>query len=171
VMDSGDRGRAALKSRDLRERRLPLHYAAGRPGYRAGVPVGASKCIQWIREPPIVFEVLSHFPEACRVVDNEGQLPLHVAIDAAKRDRTRSDTDDGDIIHDCEDSGAISLDDDLQVLEQLLACYPAALSRRDGKTRLFPWQQAAVASRASVDIIFSLLRAQPSVIKSSATYS
>lgn len=145
----------AVRTRDTRSGRYPLHYAAGRTRYSVNVPIGVSRRVQVIRERPPVLEILPHYEPACHSVDDQFQLPLHIAIDTAKKHRS-------EILHEFHDDEASQ--DELEVLEQLLACYPGALYRRDGKTLLFPWQQAAVGPYASVNTIFSLLRANPSTI-------
>lgn len=152
-----DSSHIALQTRDTRSGRYPLHYAAGRVRYSANVPVGVSRRIQVICERPPVLEILSHCPQACRSVDNQLQLPIHIAIDTAKKHRT-------ELMHEFHNDEVSH--DEHEVMEQLLACYPGALYRRDGKTFLFPWQQAAVGSYASINTIFSLLRANPSTISS-----
>jgi len=142
----------AIRTKDDRAGRLPLHYAAGRVGYCANVPVGASRRVVSIRERPPVMEVLPRFPGACREVDSSGQLPLHIAIDTAKEHRTA-------LLHEFHD--AAMSQEELEVLQYLLDHYPGALDRRDGRTKLFPWQQAATGPFASVNTIYSLLRSNP----------
>lgn len=74
----------ALGIQDLRARRLPLHYAAARSGYVGTVPVGVSREVRMM-EPSPAMELASRFALATRIVDAQYQLPLHIAIDTAKR--------------------------------------------------------------------------------------
>jgi hypothetical protein len=139
-------GTQLLQQRDLRMGRLPLHYAASRKGYAVRIPVGAmSEGVQDIAEPSAVLELLDHFPEAARVADTNGQLPLHVAIDTA------ASTDGSS---------------NWNVIQALLSQYPASLDRRDGKSKLFPFMQAAIGRRASVEDTFLLLLENPTLVGS-----
>jgi hypothetical protein len=101
--------------------------------------------------------VLPPFPQACWVADFHGQLPLHIVIDAAKRYR-----------HDMvASSGAEDeLVPEIRAVELLLSHCPSALGKRDGKTKLFPWQQAAVDKYASLEVIYYLLRREPTLVSS-----
>lgn len=145
-----------IRSKDLRAGRYPLHYAASRLGYSATFPVGVSRGIRTLRERPTIAEILPLFPEASRSRDRSGQLPLHIAIDAAKHTRLMSKP--------LADDGIEILNQELSIIQMLLGCYPAAIECRDGRTCLFPWQQAAVGAGASLDAIYKLLRLHPTSI-------
>jgi hypothetical protein len=144
----------AVRSKDLRAGRYPLHYAATRIGYSAYLPIGVSRGIQILQEVSPVHDILPLCPEVCRATDAESQLPLHIAIDTARLNRATTlqpTTDDVDAAES-------------KVLHALVSQYPDALERRDGKTKLFPWQQAAVGPGASINTIYSLLRRQPTLV-------
>jgi hypothetical protein len=132
----------ALKVRDDRAGRLPLHYAAARCGYHATVPVGVSREVRSMMEPSPAIDLATKFVQATRVVDKEYQLPLHIAIDTAKRAH------------------------DNVVVKELFRLYPCSLERRDGKTKLYPFLQAAAGPDGSVDLSFSLLRERPTLVAS-----
>jgi hypothetical protein len=156
--------------RDPRTGRTPLHCAAHRlVGYRARLPLGVSRHVHVLQEASPVLKLLPLYPTASRMTDHSGQLPLHVAIDAAKRHRITCNTvtpggHGGNTINSIDRSNdewsAIAVAES-QVLQVLIAAYPDALEWRDGSSRLFPWQQAAVGPGASVDTIYRLLRWHP----------
>lgn len=132
--------------------RIPLHNVASvARGYRVSLPLGVTSRVQQLVETKnalAVSELVERYPEGCRVRDANGQLPLHVAIDASKRDRN---------------SGESGVDDAYSnaLLEQLLDTFPEGLGEPDGKTELYPWQQAAVGHGAQLNTIFQLLRKEP----------
>jgi hypothetical protein len=148
-----------LYHRDERLRRCPLHYAAGRIGYQARYPIGISRGTQTIEESPPVHEVLPLFPEAARVVDIHQQLPLHITIDTFKQHRLYST----DPVHSKNE-------EEIRCLDLLLATYPASISRRDGKTMLYPWQQAAVGQGSCLTTIYNLLRRQPTLLHCTSSF-
>jgi hypothetical protein len=96
--------------------------------------------------PAIV--VALQYKEATRVVDANHQLPLHILIDTVKQEN--------------DNHGA-------SVVSKLLSFYPDSLERRDGKTLLYPFLQAAHGSNASVNLSFMLLRKNPTLVSSSGT--
>jgi hypothetical protein len=140
--------------RDEHLDRLPLHFAASRGGYTAQFPIGVSCNLQCLEENSPVNLVLSKFPEASRVVDGQDQLPLHIAIDYAKKVSEENRT-----FHS-ESWGVSTLE-----IDALLDVYPEALQRRDGKTSLFPFQQAAEGCNGNIDVTYELLRRDPSLLK------
>jgi hypothetical protein len=151
----------AVRSKDLRAGRYPLHYAATRIGYSAHLPIGVSRGIQILQEASPVHDILPLFPEACRATDAEKQLPLHIAIDTGRWNRATTfqpSTDDVDAAES-------------KVLHALVSHYPDALERRDGKTKLFPWQQAAVGHGTSLTTIYGLLRRQPTLVDAGSSRS
>jgi hypothetical protein len=152
-----DETRYSIRTKDLKAGRLPLHYAAARAGYTATVPVGIARSVQVIRERSAVFDVAKAYPEACFEPDNTGQLPLHIAIDASKQ--TRAPLLGGDIISEVDQ-------EEQAILSELLSYNPGALEHRDGKTRLYPWQQAATGYGCSISTIYFLLRLQPTLLTS-----
>jgi len=104
----------SLATRDARLGRLPLHYAVTRESYNVTVPLGVSCSPFDLQEATPTSLVLSAFPQAARIVDSQGQLPLHLAIEGRS----------------CE-------------TEALLRAYPESLHRRDGVRKLYPFQLAA----------------------------
>jgi hypothetical protein len=135
-------GVSILRKRDLRMGRMPLHYAASRTGYTARIPVGPmSERIQNISEPSPLSEILNLCPAVAHIADSKCQLPLHIAIDTARK------------------SGVCDWD----AMKTLVAQYPDSLERRDGRTKLFPFMQAAVENQTCLDIIFLLLLDNPTL--------
>ena len=132
--------------------RYPLHYIATHSrGYRVTLPLGVTNRVQTLtenRNSLVLTDILDGFPAACFQVDDKGQLPLHIAIDGAKEDRSSAE-----LICDEDYANA--------VLETLLDAYPESLGHRDGISRLYPWQQAAIGRGAHLDTIFQLLRKEP----------
>lgn len=135
----------SLNVYDVHARRLPLHYAAARTGYRATVPVGVSREQRTLSEPSPAMEVAAMFVEATRVVDEDMQLPLHIAIDTAKREKEEEEE---------------------EIVMELLRLYADSLERRDGKTMLYPFLLAAEGPDASLNLTFVLLRKQPTLVYS-----
>jgi hypothetical protein len=143
---------------DIRRRdaggRYPLHHASTRVrGYRVSLPLGVTRGVQTLKEDKKslhIEDLVKIFPSACRTLDDWGQLPLHIAIDAAKRDRLSTE-----VAGDNDYTNA--------VLQTFLGEYPGAISQRDGKTMLLPWQQAAEGRGAHLDTIFQLLRREPAL--------
>lgn len=144
-----------VKSKDELMERLPLHYAATRTGYVAQYPVGVSCNVQRIEEVSAIALILARFPEACRVTDSYGQLPLHIAIDNAKRGGENEE-----LCHD-----PTKLERQHSEIHLLLDRYPDSLHRRDGKTTLFPFLQAAEGPAADASLTYMLLRRDPSLLR------
>ena len=175
-----------LRTLDARMGRLPLHYAATRGGYTAQFPVGASCHIQHLEEVSPLQTILARFPAASRVTDSRGQLALHIAIDYVKNEKAKrmrrtttgslsciTTADDQDHENDAssQSSGSSSA---YQRMEQpghqeigaLLSFYPESLYRRDGVTRLYPFQQAAEGRDGDLELSYMLLRHDPSLVQS-----
>jgi hypothetical protein len=149
-----------LGQKDHLMKRLPLHYAASRNGYTQQFPVGVTNNIQHMEEVSVVNFILSQFPAACRVTDGHNQLPLHIAIDQAKEEGHRRKQSWDDSCGLCTTDRAF-----YKPVDNILAQYPEALNRRDGKTKLYPFQQAAEGSKGDIELTFLLLRRDPAMIK------
>jgi hypothetical protein len=145
-----------LRSKDSQLGRLPLHYACSRGGYKAQYPVGVSCNIQNMEEVPPLQTVLAKFPEASRVADSLQKLPLHIAIDYAKEAKQQHDT--------FEERNCQRLY--YKEIELLLQSYPESLQRRDGITKLYPFLQAAEGCDSDLDMTFTLLRRDPTLVRS-----
>jgi len=137
--------RRELLTRDLRMGRLPLHYAARRHGYQSRLFVGPRfKDINIISEPSPVSEILEYCTYAARISDANDQLPLHILIEAL----------------------TYSGKEDLKTISLLLAQYPASIECRDGKSKLYPFMQAALGNKECLDLSFFLLLQNPTLISS-----
>ena len=110
-----------------------------------------------------MHQVLKLFPHACRVADAAGQLPLHSAIDAFKDSRRRS-CKSSDAFTQVHISGATDDAEEDSVINALLFHNSDALERRDEKTKLYPWMQAAVGDDARLTTIYRLFRFQPTIV-------
>jgi hypothetical protein len=144
-----------LRSRDKKLKRLPLHYAVGRKGYAAQFPIGVSCNLQYAEEISPVNTILSKFPNACRITDKHQQLPLHIAIQYAKKQLPSQN-------EVMKIGGKIA--ESYEEIEALLKGYPEGLHQRDGVTKLFPFMQAAGGADSNLDLTFLLLRRDPSLL-------
>jgi len=184
---------ADLVTFDTRMRRLPLHYAATRKGYGAQFPIGASCSLHNLEEVSPLQAILARFPEASRVTDGRSQLALHIAIDYVKDEKMRLRSDHGTISSCSTTTSSASMDvegdDETDTSSQsssrgalpstavrinqpghqeiggLLHAYPESLYRRDGVTRLYPFQQAAEGENGDLELSYMLLRHDPSLVK------
>ena len=77
-------------------------------------------------------------PHAAKVTNDHGSLPLHLAVLGGKGFR------DG--------------------LRSLISVFPVALSIADGEHQLFPFALAAVHNANTLDVVYELLLANPSVL-------
>lgn len=136
--------------------RCPLHYFASfSRGYSVGLPLGVTSRVQVLTEnknSPAVSELIDRFPLACRMRDSSGQLPLHIAIDAAKEDR-----------HSGENGFDENYADD--ILETLLDAYPESVGEKDSSCGLLPFQQAAVGPGSKLETVYYLLQRDPALLK------
>ena len=84
--------------------------------------------------------------------DSSGQLPLHIAIDAAKEDRH---------------SGENGFDENYaeDILETLLDAYPESVGEKDSSCGLLPFQQAAVGPGSKLETVYYLLQRDPALLK------
>jgi hypothetical protein len=145
-----------LQIKDQKSGRLPLHFAASRIGYNKHLttcPMGTLKCI--VEDSPVKL-ILSKFPKASRVSDDAGQLPVHIAINLVKEEKHSRDG------LEKWQGGQVWHNEVVDLLEQ----YPEALHRRDGISKLFPFQQAAEGAYGDVELTFVLLRRDPGLIQS-----
>lgn len=162
-----------IGTRDVKMRRLPLHYAASRKGYTAQFPIGGNNQLQGMEEVSPVNLVLAKFPSACRVVDGQNQLPLHIAIDHAKeegqrrRSCRRRSLDASSSTTSAATTGQQSGNRSFyRPVDAILSHYPEALHRRDGLTKLYPFQQAAAGQDGDAELCYLLLRRDPTLIAS-----
>jgi ankyrin repeat protein len=102
--------------------------------------IGGGSDPQEVAQQPSVIEILVRAsPRSACIPDLQGRLPLHMAIASGKRwnEGVRA------ILEACADG----------------------LSIPDGRTRLYPFMQAAVVKEADTDTILELLRRDPSLIR------
>lgn len=115
--------------------RLPLHYALMKYHSTSNkfVEVGKPSIL---KHKKWIALVINSYPEAARIADKDGRLPLHYALD-----------------NSC-------LPDDLY--QSLVQCNPASLERRDPIKGLYPFQQAATIN---LNVSYQLLRQCPSLVE------
>ena len=134
---------------------LPLHHAANRSsGYKKNFPIGVSCRVTKVKEKlsPVSL-VLSKFPHAARVVSKFQQLPLHLAIQQTKvLSKTKTQKSSCGIPEE---------------IELLLKVYPESLTRRDGVTKVLPFMLAAEGTNANLELTYTLLRRDPSLLTKS----
>jgi hypothetical protein len=166
-----------LRYRDHRTLRYPLHYAASRVSYRKTLPpisfLAASSTTRsshnkLMESTTPIHVVLPLYPEACGMTDSAGQLPFHIAIDTYKHYRI-SGPSLTNLNRPTEDSPPLEdrlfyEEEEDNVLQLLLRYYPLALHQKDGRSRLFPWQQAAIGKGARLTTIYQLFRSNPATL-------
>lgn len=147
-----------LKTRCLETGRLPLHFAASRSGYNRQFSIGVTVNMQRMEEVSPVQVILSKLPLATRITDHKNQLPLHIAIDQMKS-------------HRCEWEHSLKTVEEQRKIrnwtrqvDALLEEYPDALHRRDGITKLLPFQQASAGLHGDVELTYALLRRDPTLL-------
>lgn len=152
---------------DVVNGRTLLHHAvAAVEPYTAVLPVGVSRGIKLLRETFqfwTVQRVMNR--EASTVVDNAGQLPLHIAIDAFKEYRraTASNASASCLIslrQTVTVSAEVETEED-KILDLLILLNPYALEQADSKTSLIPCMQSAVGQCARLTTIYNLVRRVP----------
>jgi ankyrin repeat protein len=127
---------------------LPLHYASGLsdPFYTSSFGILRNQhCVH--THEYVIDQLLSLFPEASRIPDDAGCLPLHLALLHGRKYR---------------------------VIQKLIQAFPDALQIRDGQMYLTPCFLAALPQRQcdssnsitqQIETILELLRLDPSGIQ------
>jgi ankyrin repeat protein len=157
--------------------RFPVHYAASRQWHawdwprndNPSQPFGAKLLQQ--ESFGILRTALELSPaETLRVTDSNDCLVLHQVVNTFVRACTRP-------ARSCTES---PMNDMLELLHKLVNMYPEALQRRDGVTRLYPFQQATavatehktqsqhVQDELSLTITYQLLRENPTTLFSNS---
>ena len=90
------------------------------------------------RDVPIAI-CLKYFPGGARHRDKEGCLPLHTAVSTGKAW--------------------------IEGVKQLVMAAPMALTVRDGKHHMYPVLLAAMEENNTLDVVFRLLQANPTVVQ------
>ena len=134
-----------------------------------------------------ILELIKHHPGGLSVPDSEGALPLHIALDMIKDEARKAEHVDrimaqveraiGGTIYGARAPplhrhkrrlGVGVVEDEKEAaqstIEHIVAPHVEALERQDGRSRLYPFMQAAVGDYAEVDIIFILLQQNPNVV-------
>ncbi len=152
----------------------PLHLLVAREVYTKEILLGVTSAPHRICEHSAVPDLLSLYPNATEVINNNGQLPLHIAIDFEKKQNARKPNDDmtscsSRLIHQAPSPIHSNAEEMKKTLERSTALYlaqfdPGSLEIKDGLTGLYPALQAAAGPSSVLDIVFSLLRECPSLV-------
>lgn len=160
--------------------RVPLHYTvAAQPSNtleQDDLPLpNAASLLNTNSEQQRVTRILENWlfacqslmqqgPNAAKVADRDGRLPLHMALLSAD--------DDVDIRRQSLNRQVIENDKSkvhhqrvrLMVVQKLVDCYPESIELRDPSTRLFPFQMAAACDEVPLESVYLLLRRSPSLV-------
>ena len=142
---------------------LPLHYCAASQNYERNYPIGVTSIPTPFVCPPLILDILPLFPEGTRIRNKDNQLPLHVAIEREKIERKKDISLNGNDFISSTDRQRLRKEQ-YSTLNALLRAYPEALDKRDGKAKVYPFQQAAIGDHANIDTIYFLLKANPSLV-------
>lgn len=142
---------------------LPLHYCAASQNYERNYPIGVTCTPTPILDPPLILDILSLFPEGTRIRNADKQLPLHVAIENEKKERKEDMSLNGNGLLSSTNRQRLR-QRHYSILSALIRAYPEALDKRDGKTKVHPFQQAAVGDHANIDTVYFLLKENPTLV-------
>mmetsp|Transcript_68733 Transcript_68733/g.102170 ORF Transcript_68733/g.102170 Transcript_68733/m.102170 type:complete len:559 (-) Transcript_68733:99-1775(-) len=147
-------GRIAIKEED-ECRQTPLSVAA------------SSSFVTKKREKGVIRMLLSLFPEAASIPNEEGRLPLHLALESGKKLYSSFvfTTKNESIEEDSNDGSTSSFghdddDDSGYAIEKIIQASPQALQTRDITTFLYPFMTAAVLP-GDLTTTYLLLRSAP----------
>ena len=141
---------------------LPLHYAAARSGYKKTLHLGIRSETHELIEKSPIFDLLHLCPDATKIVNQYGRLPLHIAIEREKHD-FMSASDSNVPKQFC------NLISEASVVLELSRTNPASLEHKDGLTGLYPFMQAATEdkyTKANLSTVYALLLECPSLVQS-----
>ena len=111
-----------------------------------------------MEEVSLLMLVLHHWPKASRVMDGCDQLPLHIAIDCAKRVMQN-------LLICHKQKLYTNLNGIYSDIDIILQANPDALEQKDGVTKLFPFMQAAEGEDADLELTYHLLRQNPILVQ------
>ena len=146
------------------EGRLPIHYSVMPSTTCDDVAlkstrkdqIEATDYLSWVKF------LLEEAPATSARADNTLRLPLHYALDGsfAGADAWGRIRTDGEVPEMRTPSWQ------QEVIELLVSTFPESVERKDPQTCLYPFMQAAANPNVSLDIVFSLLRRSPTLLKS-----
>mmetsp|Transcript_37981 Transcript_37981/g.83278 ORF Transcript_37981/g.83278 Transcript_37981/m.83278 type:complete len:492 (-) Transcript_37981:166-1641(-) len=155
----------------------PLHSACAAPVYKRapvypeddGMAPPSRSPEDMQLEPTPVQILVRKYPPAASIADGQGNLPLHTALESGKKWATINRC----ICITSMDSRGFPIGSEIRLrsypaeIEALVSAAPLTLRVKDDQN-LYPFQIAAAnaddRSESSLDTIFKLLRADPSVI-------
>jgi len=130
-----------------------------------------------VNETAKILGVIIHAspPQAARTYDAERRLPLHCAIDTFVKATTLHDKEGNSEMMFNQNSRYYFL---MNLIQPIILTFPGALGRRDGRTGLYPFMQAAATATESssytvdddgdetamTSIVYTLLRENPSLV-------
>jgi hypothetical protein len=111
-----------------------------------------------------VQKLVHKAPVTCGVIDKNGRLPLHCALDSwGNQDTSTMDETQAGKEYETMNDTQYLLDD---IVQDLITNYPQSLETADPITELFPFQAAAANSLVSLNMVYTLLRQWPSGVSS-----
>lgn len=129
---------------------LPLHIVCASASHCHSFPPEIDDEVDYAAVIQTKLEaLLDVFPDAAKVRDKKGQLPLHLAALAS--------------VHRIGSTGGSAIG--VASLDRLIAARPDALCQRDGQHGLFPFLLAATNPLGEMTTIYQLLLAAPHVIQ------
>lgn len=152
--------------------RLPIHYAAARPWHSWDWPRSegayehpAQRLLAHETLDVLRVAIRLSSSLAARVADSDNRIPLHLVVDTFVKACTLATR--------ATKGGVMTAM--IQILHDLLRLYPESLQRRDGVTKLYPFQQAAATATSihteaciheelHLTISYELLRENPSLV-------
>lgn len=162
--DHQDQFNNVLHHRDMLYGRYPLHYATYHfKDYIAHYPIRPSLShrggIMTHYEPSPIYTIIQCCPIAASCYDYDSRLPIHILIDTINNSRREKNA----MSHDDDDDDDEAVESQ-KIIQCLLDANPNSLEQRDGKTKLYLWQQAAIGDSANLNTIYILLRMQPTLL-------
>lgn len=174
----------ALHPEQLLERdehgRIPLHVACSEEvvGMLSPWRCKIGRVVEYTEENEVsvVDMLLRRCPQAARIVNERGKLPLHLAIERGKKGAISFGPCEKEAVGTAEGRRAVSESEDniSGTVESLIRAYPTALERREPVTFLYPFMLAAVICQSDVkegdaavpdlDLAYNLLRKYPALV-------
>lgn len=113
-----------------------------------------------------ISRVIKHSPrEASHTVTPDGRLPLHIALEMIKDHQStfRVACQSAVFTPVSSQKRVVPWEISRSIVRSLVELNTTAFERQDPQTHLYPFMQAAAGDNADVDLIFLLLRDQPSI--------
>jgi len=131
--------------------KLPLHYAVMNCRMINKVELLSST----LHDLPGYQLLINAFSQAAKIGDLNYRLPIHIALDDHNINNEHNPH---------SDKGKKFI----KMVQKLVECYPESMERRDPRSFLYPFMQAATLPdcQSSFNIIFNLIRSAPTLVSS-----